>query len=501
MSDRPNVLLFVTDDHAPWVLGCYGNSEVRSPTFDRLAREGVRFANAFTPCPVCSPGRACLMTGLTNSQVGIHDFLSWPYDEHDWLAGHATLGEILSREGYVCGYSGKWHLAQNTRTPRGFSYFFSNTLRPAFGGTARPGSGYAHLGERECVFNDELFILPGNFTTLATDYALLFLEGTPGNRPFFLVVGYIATHSPYTGQDPELVALYDDATFRDIPEYKPHPWRQNEDFHQGPGYFRDDIVKWDYSWGRPRADAAYTREDILIRHKNQYAAVTDIDRHISRIYDRLHEMGRLDDTLIVYTSDHGLSLGNRGFWGKGNGTRPLNMYEISIRVPLIVRYPRQFQPGLVVERCVDHYDTFQTICDLAGVSLAEHDPAGRAYPGRSYRALAMGQDVPDWRDTRYGEYGDLRMIRTPQFKLVKRYPAGPDDLFDLQNDPGEERNLAGLPEYAAIQASLLAELESWYAAHEDPAKSGLRVKELRPHNHLIEAWRDGVRESRGLQVY
>ncbi len=474
MEPRPNILLFLTDDHGAWATGCYGNGEVRSPVLDGLAREGARFANAFTPSPVCSPARACLLTGRTPSQVGIHDWIQEAepeFGDRDWLAGEVTLPELLSAAGYRCGLSGKWHLGRSHVTPRGFAWHF---------GLPRWQGG--HIEEYGYVFNDRPVTLTGNKTRIITDHALRFLEGAPSDRPFFLNVGYIATHSPYLGQEPELAALYDAATFGDIPPYRPHPWHKNEGF---PGGDR------------------YTREELVARYRNYYAAVTDIDRNVGRILDWLDRAGRLDDTLVIYTSDHGCALGHHGFWGKGNSTRPLNMYETSLRVPLIARWPAgaAVARGQVFTHCVDHYDTFQTICDCAGVDLQRPELGDRAYPGRGYGALLRGDEMADWRDTRFGEYGDLRMVRTPRHKLVRRYPTGPDDLFDLQADPDEIVNLAGRAEYAAVEAALRDELEAFYRAHADPRHSGLRVKQLPRHNARSEAWRDGLREARGLQVY
>jgi arylsulfatase A-like enzyme len=203
----------------------------------------------------------------------------------------------------------------------------------------------------------------------------------------------------------------------------------------------------------------------------------------------------LDDTIIIYTSDHGCSLGHHGFWGKGNSTRPLNMYDTSLRIPLIWRGPG-IEAGPVIADNVDHYDTFQTVLALAGI---EPDDS-RRYPGTAYHRQLRGERI-EWDQTRYGEYGDLRMIRTPEWKLVYRYPDGPHDLFHLQTDPGETRNVYDDPAQRAIIADLKARLDTFYARYEDPQKSGLRVKDLPRHNDGHEAWRDGRREARGLQVY
>ena len=467
---QPNILLFLTDDHGAWAAGCYGNTEVQSPTLDRLAGEGARFANAFTPTPVCSPARACLLTGRTPSQVGIHDWIQEAepeFGDPDWLAGEITLAELLREVGYHTGLSGKWHLGRSHATPRGYDWYFG---LPRWQG--------AHIEAYTYVLNDVPRTLAGNKTRIITDSALQFLEDAPAGRPFFLQVGYIATHSPYGNQEPELVARYEAAHFADIPPYHPHPWKKNEGFVGGD---------------------TWTEEDCRSRYAAYYAAVTDMDRNVERIIRRLDEQGRLANTLVIYTSDHGLTLGHHGFWGKGNSTRPLNMYETCLRVPLIIRLPDQIPAGRVVTRCVDHYDTFHAICEWAGVTPDNRGHAGN-YPGRSLRPLAGGEPISDWDDTRYGEYGDLRMIRTPRHKLVKRYPNGPHDLFDLQADPGETTNLADDPAYSALIAELTSRLETFYAAHEDPANSGLRVKALPRHNAGSEAWRDGLREARGLQV-
>lgn len=468
MTSRPNILLFLTDDHGAWALNAYGNREIHSPILDRLAREGTRFVNAFTPSPVCSPARACLLTGRTPSQVGIHDWIQEEkpeFGDYDWLQDEITLPQLLQAAGYHCGLSGKWHFGRSHETPRGFDWCF---------GLPR-GQG-VHQGTYTYHLNNTPLPLEGNKTQIITDYALQFLEEATDDKPFFLKVGYIATHSPYDQQENELVSLYDGAAFEAIPPYVPHPWVKNEDFTNGDDWNADDCRR---------------------RYANYYAAVTDIDRNVGRILQKLEEQGRLDDTLIIYTSDHGLTLGHHGFWGKGNSTRPLNMHETCLRVPLIWRWPGGVKTAREVTQCVSHYDTFQTLCEVAQVEL----DAGRDYPGRSYRALLEGRTVRDWSNTMCGEYGDLRMIRTPNWKYVQRFPNGPDELWNLRDDPQETQNLIDQMPFSGIQSTLVHHLEQFYAKYSDEKHSGLRVKELHGHNSDAEAWRDGRREARGLQQY
>ena len=465
--DRPNILLFITDDHGAWAAGCYGNPTVQTPRLDQLAATGTRFARAFTPTPVCSPARACLLTGRTPSQVGIHDWLQEADEEianRDWLADEVTLFELLHGAGYQTALCGKWHLGQSHLAPRGADYHFG---LPYWQGR--------HNGTYTYVHNGAFVELDGNKSAHITDHALAFLEQTPTEQPFFLNVGYIATHSPYSQEHhlPELTARYAAAAFDEIPPYNSHPWIKNED---SPG---------ESPPARPLRD----------RYIGYYAAVTELDTNIGRILDKLAEQGRLDNTLVIYTSDHGCALGHHGFWGKGNSTRPLNMYDTSLRVPLIWRGPG-ITGGQVVRRCVDHYATFRTVLEMAGV-VPEPE---RNHPGLSYGDLLRGESEV-WNDNLYGEYGDLRMLRTPDWKLVWRYPHGPHDLFDLLHDPEESVNLALDAEHQPLLADLKTRLDLFYALHANPDKTGLAVKSLPRQNRDAEAWRDGRREARGLQVY
>jgi len=459
---RPNILLFLTDDHGKWAAGCYGDAEIKTPILDRLAAQGALFNNAFTPIPVCSPARACLLTGRTPSQVGIHDWINegdQAIGDIDYLADEVTLPEILAGLGYTCGLSGKWHLGRSRETPRGFSWCFG---LPRWQGQ--------HEGEYTYHQNGEPVTLTGNKTQFITDRAIEFLDAAPADRPFFLNVGYISTHSPYHASfhDPRIVAEYDDASFVDIPTPPPHPWANDEGVSNKPA-------------GRNERRPYYA---------GYYSAVSEVDHAVGRILRRLDESGQLDNTLVVYVSDHGCALGHQGFWGKGNSTRPQNMHEVSIRIPLIMRWPNRILAGTRVEQCVSHYDTFLTLLEAAQASSTLD--SSRNYPGRSYMPILSGPDQA-WDNTIIGEYGDLRMARTPVWKLVLRYGHGPDELFDLVNDPDETRNLAGLAETAVVQAALSSRIERFYTTHQSAGKSGLSVADRPPVNGS-SPFHDGLRE-------
>jgi choline-sulfatase len=450
-----NILVFLTDDHAQWAARCYGNREIRTPTLDHLARSGVCFENAFTPSPVCSPARASFLTGRMPSQHGVHDYLAESDPEVaavPWLEGETTLAGLLQGSGYFTGLSGKWHLG--SKKPKDFDFVYSISApvsEPDFYAapwekSRPPEAGY----DRHAV----------------TDKAVEFLRNRSKDQPFFLVVGHIATHSPWSDHPERLVEEYRDCTFDDIPEEPT------------------------YRFGRLRSEALYSsRNDPRQALAQYYAAVTEIDEQVGRVIDELDTQGLRNDTLVVYTSDHGLSTGHHGIWGKGNGTLPYNMVDESIRVPLIFNQPGGLLGHQRRNEYVTHCDTFMTILESVGIELPSLERAERNYPGRSYDTALKGQSVPEWDDTVIGEYGNLRMIRTPELKLVMRFPEGPNELFDLSRDPRETTNVYGVPRYADDLLALQSRLHKYFDAYEDPRHSGLDVLKQPRHNG-DEAWRD-----------
>lgn len=458
MPDQPNILVFLTDDHAQWALGCYGNREVHTPTLDYLAKTGVRMENAFTPIPVCSPARACFFTGLYPSQHGIHDWLFYFRDRADlpdiasindrqWI-NDPTLAQLLQDAGYETALVGKWHCGQDEIPQPGFDHWYS--LRSNF-----PPKGGKYSD------NGTLVEETGYHTDIITDHAIDFLRQHDSARPFFLFAGHIATHSPWRGHPERLVEQYRGSDFADIT--------------RGPVYSHARLR--DESTDRHRRDE---------ERAQYYASASHIDEGVGRVIDELEALGLRENTLVVYVSDHGLMCGQHGIWGKGNGTRPLNMLEESIRIPMIFNFPGQLMQGQERSEFVDHCDLFETLLDFAGVEYS----GDRSRPGRSFKEMLTDARPPlDWKRAQFGEYGDLRMIRTQRHKLVRRYPDGPQELYDLLNDPGETRSDYDLPEAQSIVAQLDAQLDDFFARYEDPRVSGLKVRELPQHNH-VEAWRD-----------
>lgn len=454
----PNIVVIQTDDHAQWALGCYGNSEVRTPTLDHLAATGVRMRNAFTPSPVCSPARASFWTGRLPSQHGMHDYLAEADPEVaavDWLAGETTLAQLLHDHGYVTGLSGKWHIGRPECRADGFDYWFSQSLP-----TPKPYAFESPWPQppppRDHTFNRHRI----------TDHAVDFLRQRGQGHPFFLYVGHFDTHSPWSGHSERLVSQYRRCTFADIPDDAVHPF------------------------GRLAGESLFgTRADRREALAQYYAAVSQIDEQVGRVLDELEAQDLLSDTLVVYTSDHGLNTGHHGIWGKGNGTRPYNMVEESIRVPLILNHPGTLLGGQVRDEMVTHLDLFQTILAHAGATPGESEYEQLRYPGRSFRGHCLGDARDQFPDEVFGEYGNLRMVRDRRYKLIRRYPDGPSELFDLDCDPRETQNLIEDPAFAAMVEGLSARLDAYFETYEESDHSGLRVTDLPRHNDK-EAWRD-----------
>ncbi len=490
---RPNILVFLSDDHGQWASSPYGNGELVTPTLDHLARSGARMANAFTPCPVCSPARASFHTGRIPSAHGIHDHIGEQNlgVGHPGIAGQVSLAEVLQGQGYQTGLVGKWHLNHFQQAPPGWETWFSNATgtNARFGAQPFYESGRslrdmeddehrrASIARRPSLSDQgsrrvELF---GNQAHHLADRAVRFLRDRDRDRPFYLFAGFTNTHTPHTGEPERWVARYRECSFADLPAMAPSRAHGRLRFH-----YPTDAGE------RREANAQY------------YAAVSVIDEMAGRVLDELANQQAERDTLVVYTSDHGHMNGHHGLHTKGNATTPQNFLEESIRIPCLLSWPGRIRAASVHSQPVDHCDLFMTLADAAGCDCAElAQTLGRAgrscLPLLSESAAVADAAARAWRDAQVCEYGNARMIRTARHKLIKRYlgPNGhfPDELYDLAEDPDEEHNRHGDPACAAAVAELTARLEAHFSRHEDPARSGLRVADLPIHN-TIEPWRE-----------
>lgn len=450
----PNIVVFFSDDHAQWALPSYGNSEIIAPALNYLAETGTQMNNAFTPCPVCSPARASFWTGLYPSQHGVHDHLAEDdaaVQATDWLAGIPTLAQRLQAVGYTTALCGKWHCGSGEIPKPGFDYWYSAWRKtPKNFGRSNLYSDQGSVRSRR-----------GHDTRIINEAALDFLRNREPGKPFFLFVGYATTHNPWLGRAERLVAQYRRADFFDIPGDAPYPFGEVGDHPSPP------------------ADAHEARAQY-------YAAVSMIDEGVGALLDELDAQEANENTLVVYTADHGLNLGHHGIWGKGNGSQPLNMLDESIRVPLLCKLPGMIPARARRAEFVTHCDLSMTLLDFAGALPNDLSD----FPGRSFRSILQGGDS-DWRDCYFGEYGTTRVIRDQQYKLVKRYAGGENLLHDLLNDPRETVNLIDDPAQYDRVARMTQQLGEFFAQYESPEHRGTLGDQLPTHNRR-EAWRSSA---------
>ena len=434
-APNPNIIFILTDDQGPWAAGCCGNDEVRTPSIDRLASTGVRFPNFFCTSPVCSPARASLMTGRIPSAHGVHDWISggnMPPDTSRYLEGLTCYTDVLAENGYTVGLSGKWHLGDSMTPQHGFSHWFCMP----FGGSK--------YNDAEMIRDGKVEVQPGYVTDIITDDALQFIDRNQ-EQPFYLSVHYNAPHTPFTGHPQDIVDSYDDCPFKTCPQEALHPW------------------------ARPGTENLMGDRESL---KGYFAAITAMDLNVGRIIDRLEELGLRENTLVVFTSDNGYSCGHHGFWHKGNGTFPLNMYENSVKVPFVVSQPSQLPQGRLCEAMTSQYDFMPTLLDYLGIE----GPSDPLAPGRSFLPALNGETSDGHLEVvMYDEYGPVRMIRTQEWKYIHRYPYGPHELYDMINDSDERTNLVDEKSKQSVVRELRGQLVEWFSRYVRPELDGARL--------------------------
>lgn len=446
-TDRPNIVLVLTDDQGCWAMGCAGNQEIRTPNLDRLAATGMRFDNFFCASPVCSPARASLLTGRIPSQHGVHDWLragnSIIEKERggeliEYLKGQTGYTDILSKHGYVCGISGKWHLGDAHHPQKGFTFWNVH---------ATGGGPYYNA---PLIRDGEVYKEPRYVTDVITDNALKFLdEQTLDNTPFYLSVHYTAPHSPWErSHHPEDIydAYFNECKFESIPEEPIHPCQVS---------------------GRISAN----RKNRRVILSGYFTAVTAMDMNVGRIINWLEEKGIRENTLIIFTSDNGMNMGHHGIYGKGNGTFPQNMFDTSVKVPALIARPGHVPAGKVCDNLLSHYDVMPTLLDYLGME----NPVAANLPGQSFAGLLRGEMLEHRGNVVvYDEYGPVRMIRNKDWKYVHRYHYGPHEFYNLVEDPDERNNLIESPAHQDKVREMKAALDDWFSLYVDPAVDGSR---------------------------
>ncbi len=443
-SPPPNVLFILADDMGPWALGCAGNPEIRTPHLDALAADGLRYEQFFCASPVCSPARATLLTGNMPSQHGVHDWIaggnthtSWEYASGGktirYLAAQTGYPEVLSGAGYATALVGKWHLGDAHLPQMGFNHWEVH---------AKGGGPYYNA---PMVEGDSIVPAPGYLTQHLTERALAWLEQQSHNTdPFYLALHYTAPHSPW-GREQHPPEFFD-------------PYFDHCPFSSIPGI--SDPPQWVRGVNIPVPDEQ-TRRTCL---SGYFAAVSAMDEQIGRLLRWLDSRGLRKRTLVIFTSDNGMCMGQHGVFGKGNATSPVNFFEESVKVPFIVSHPGSIPAGGTCSSLRSQYDVLPTLLDYLGLATAQS--RFPKCPGRSF-AHELRSPKPESRDEPvyvFDEYGPARMVRTRRWKWIRRYLDGTNELYDLQADPTESRNLAALHEYADIRRCLDQQLEAFFNA-------------------------------------
>ncbi len=487
---RPNIIFIMSDDHAYQAIGCYGSRINSTPNIDRLARDGVRFVQSFCTNSICAPSRAVMLTGKYSHINGvINNSVKFEQDQQ-------TFPMLLQKSGYQTALFGKWHLKS---TPRGFDYW---KILQGQGHYYNPD--FIEMGERKRC--------SGYVTDLITDDCLKWLKNRKSKKPFCVLLHHKAPHRNWM-PGPNHLHLYEDRkiplpdTFFDDYRTRSDAARQQEmrvadnlfmayDLKVTPekkntpltDKEKIDISYWNSVYGRMNEsqrsawDAAYGPRNRLFRMaglrgtdlqiwmyqryiKDYLRCVASVDDNIGRVLDYLDESGLRDDTVVIYTSDQGFYLGEHGWFDKRF------MYEESLRIPLIIRYPCEVEPGVNEKDMVLNLDFAPTILDFAGVKIPDD------IQGESIRSILRGETPANWRQSIYYHYFEYPAvhsvkrhygIRTHRYKLIHFYfDIDAWELYDLEKDPQELHNLYNDKRYSGVVEKLKEELNRLREKYKD----------------------------------
>jgi len=449
----PNIIFIVADQLRSHALGCYGNDQINTPNIDRLAREGAKFTNAISTAPVCSPFRGMLMTGnypMKNGMVLNDHFLRNPTP---------YFAEVCKEAGYRTGYIGKWHLDGNGRSAyipperrRGFEYWRALECTHSYF-----ASQYQHQDEKRPR------TWKGYDAIAQTESACQYIEDQKTD-PFCLFLSWGPPHNPYMAPDKYMKRF----------ENRKITLRQNvNDFEMAEKMWRqcDTAVGGHFQRKRKRGYAKCRNKNnaaIIDDYRGYYAAIETLDDCIGRLLDALDRTGKSNNSIVVFTSDHGDNLGSHRQVGK---TLP---YEESISIPFIVRYPEKIKPNSETDALLGPVDMMPTVLSLAGVAFPKVD-------GKDISSAAMGNDsdvqdavlimksIPLSVNWIVNGNGAWRGVRTKRYTYARKsYDKKPWMLFDNQRDPYQLRNLVDDPAHAELLKKLDKKTDQLLALAGDP---------------------------------
>ena len=480
----PNILYIMSDDHAFQAISAYGGSHLQTPNIDRLAKDGAIFNRSFVTNSICAPSRAVLLTGK-------HSFINGKVDNiHPFNWDQENFPKILQRNGYQTAMIGKIHL---DGIPQGFD--FSMVL---------PGQG--HYYNPDFLIEGERKRFDGYVTDIITETTLDWLKNKRDpEKPFCVLYHQKAPHRNWKPA-PEYLTLFDDTTFMPPDNFfdtyegrgsaakeqemqidghmmwghdfkmRTSPEGEDTRFNNELNRFNEEQLEQWLAAYTPKNDAMkaanLTGKELAIWKYNRYIkdylrTIKSVDDGVGEVLDYLDETGLAENTIVVYTSDQGFYLGEHGWFDKRF------MYEESFRTPILMRYPKEIEPGTVVNELIQNLDFAPTFLDYAGVEI----PA--EMQGESFRKIVSGEKS-EWRDAiyyTYYEYPSVHMVkrhygvRTDRYKLIHfYYDIDEWEMYDLEKDPQEMKNIYGDPEYLEVKESMhnrLVEMRDKYGDNKE----------------------------------
>jgi arylsulfatase A-like enzyme len=391
--------LILAENLGAWLVGPFGNTEIRTPNLDLLARSGSRFRNHTAVAPACAANRATLLTGRLPRQHGIEETPGTKF------GAEVAISDLLAAAGYECGYVGKWDLGDADTPQHGFRFW-----RPAAAG----GQGYA--------------------SEQITRQAVEFLDGRKPEQPFFLIVSHPGPIAPYEGHPRKYDELYAKLTFDS------HAWLPAAaNASEGKEFLKDYV-------GSMRKYAG---------------AVSALDDQIPPVVSVLDKKGIRDQTLVIFTSASGLLAGRHGLWGAGRGSDPVNLYAEAVETPMIWNWPGKVPVEGARAELVGSYDLFPTLCEVAKVAPPTgRNLCGRSYLA-PITNQPLPRKAP-WQNVVFASYGVAEMVRDSRFKLVLRNRgAGPNELYDVRVDARELVNQYENSQFLTVRNALAESLRQW----------------------------------------